>query len=202
MMTKTRKKGFGVKLSKSKTLLLLIVVLLIGVCIGLVINDIPFLSFDTKIDISSIIATLGLVATIFIMPFIIEARKDNLSGTKSMAIIDLNTLCDYIDDLRVLYKHLLSKDDTLSEADYVIVISTFKQISSLLTTLSNEFKRRNILQSFELEIKANLYQQTYEKCTENLLTGKKLNNKEIQEGLVELNNLFNEIKKYRYKLYE
>ena len=199
---KTRKKGFGMKLSKSKTLLLLVVVLLIGVGIGVGINDIPFLSFDTKIDISSIIATLGLVATIFIMPFIIEARKDNLSGTKSMAIIDLDTLCNYIDNLRVLYKQLLSKNDTLSEADYAIIISTFKQISSLLTTLSNEFKRRNILQSFELEIKANLYQKTYEKCTENLLTGKELDKKDIQEGLVELNNLFNEIKKYRYKLYE
>lgn len=201
-MMKTRKSDFGMKSSKSKTILVPVITLLVGVCIGVCINDIPFIYLDTKIDISSIIATLGLIATIFIMPFIIEAKKDNLAGVKAMAVTDLDTLCGYIDTLRVLYKQLLSKNKNLSKLDYAIILSTFKQISSLIATLSNEFRRRNILQNFETEIKANLYQETYEKCTENLSIGKKPDDKGIQEGLIELNNFFNEVKKYRYKLYE
>ena len=190
------------KLGKSGKIAGVIILLLIGVGLGLMIDDIPFLSFETKIDASAILAILSLIATVFLMPFIIEAKRNNLGNIKSMACVDLDTTCNYIDELRRIYKNLLSSNSTIKESEYAIILSTFKQLSSLLTTLSNEFKRRKILPDFAEEVKGDLYQKAYEKCTENLQIGKRVDNKDVQEGLIELNRLFNKIKEYRYRLYE
>lgn len=198
----TKKKDSGMRLNKKSNLIGLgAVIFVVGIIVGVLINDIPMISFETKIDASAIIATIGLIATIFIMPFIVDARKDNLAGTKSMAIVDLDTLCGYIDELRTIYKTLLLNKQVLTKETYSIIISTFQQISSLISTLSDEFARRKILPNFKEIIKADLYLATYESCTEKLVVGQKLSEKEIQASLVELNKLFSKIKEFRYEIY-
>lgn len=202
MMIGVKKKGFGMQLNKTKCIALLIIIFLFGVLLGVIINDVPFITFDTDVDLSSVIAIIGLVATIFIMPFVVEAKKDNIAGIRTMAVSDLDTLCGFLNNLKELYERLFSEDDVLTESDYAKILSTFKHISSLISTLSDEFNRRNLLESFSTNIKGDLYQKAYEKCTDSLIEGKKVDKKEIKEGLVEIDNLFNEIKKYRYMLYE
>lgn len=193
----------GMKLNKTKALAYLILALFAGLCAGVLICLRTEISFNTEIDVSSLIEIFGLIVTIFIMPFIIEANKDKAAGIKTMANVDLDTLCAYVDSLREIYQKLLSKQgQTLSTSDYVKILSIFRQMSSLITTLSIEFVHRDVLLGFGADIYEALFEDTYEDCTEWLKKGHAIQESDVHKSLIRLNQLFDELKKYRYKLYE
>ena len=193
----------GMKLSKIRFLSYLISVASIGLFLGIFICLRSSITFNTEIDVSSLIGIFGLIVTIFVMPFIIESKKDKAAGIKAMANVDLDMLCAYVDNLREIYKKLLSKQgQALSTPDYTKSLSIFKQMSSLLTTLSIEFVRRDILLDFGADIYEALFEDTYEDCTKWLKKGHAIETSYVRKSLIRLDQLFNELKKYRYKLYE
>lgn len=189
------------KLSKGKLVAFAVILIAIGFVVGVLVQDIPLITFNTEIDVSTLIAVAGLVATIFIMPFMIDARTARLNSINSMVVVDLDSVCSYINKVRDLYGNMASSS-SITIDQYTQIVSTFKQVAALLYALADEFDRCNMLQDFRGEIIANTYTPTYTTCTEKLQKGKKLSAKNIQESQVALDSLLNKIKQYRYRLYK
>lgn len=196
-----KKKVFGMQLSKGKIIASALILFTTGLIVGLLVKNIPLITFDTKVDLSTLVAVAGLVATIFIMPFIVDERTMRRDGINTMVVVDLDTVCNYIANARNLYNDI-SSSKNVSVDQYTKIVSTFKQISSLLYTLSDEFNRCNMLQNFKNEVIADAYTPTYTSCTEKLIINKKLSSKNLQDSQIALDSLFNKVKQYRYRLYK
>lgn len=189
------------QLSKGKIIASALISFATGLVVGILIKNIPLITFDTKVDLSTLVAVAGLVATIFIMPFIVDERTMRRDGINTMVAVDLDTVCNYIANARNLYNNI-SSSKNVSVDQYTKIVSTFKQISSLLYTLSDEFNRCNMLQNFKNEVIADAYTPAYTSCTEKLIVNKKLSPKNLQDSQIALDNLFNKVKQYRYRLYK
>lgn len=199
MKTPVKKRGFGMKSIKDRIILILSCIT--SFILGVIVQDIPFITFDSKIDLSTLISIASLVATIFIMPFIIESRIASFNNIKTMLVVDLDDICETIKDVRSLYDDNLSIR-SIKENHYILIVSKFKKIGSSLSMLSEEFSNYSILTKFKEEIVNGDYMETYRKCTENLKNGKRLSTEEIRESQRTLDMLSTKIKQCRYRLYK
>ena len=203
-MIRTRSKDFGKK-SRNNTNKFLLCVFVFGVLCGLIfgilVNDVPFFTFNSNIDVASIISMLSLVVTIFLMPFIIDRAKDNKSKIKMTATADLDYLCSNVDRLKELYMELSDLGiSRLSYKNYVKIITIFKSISSLSGKLNEEFKNRNV--GYDYNDINNIINEAHSKCTGFLKIRAKLDPEDIQGALVILINLYNSIRQFKYRIYE
>lgn len=201
-MIRGKKIGFGMKSNNNnKVIFLSIAFLVIGLVIGIIIPTITSFTINTTIELSSLISILGLVATIFIMPFIINEKKNREHKINEIALKDLDDICKEIQKLRDIYEDMLNITKARKQ-NTPIIVGGFKRISNLLYTLSTEFDNCGILPDFKQKIIADSYTKAYSSCTENLLTKDGLSDDDIRRAQNELNDLYSEIKKTRYKIYK
>lgn len=134
------------------------------------------------------------------MPFIIDERATRRNNINSMAVVDLDNICAYVNKARDLYDGISSRK--ISNKQCTRILSVFKQIASSIYALSSEFEQCNVLPNFKCEVIVNAYTPAYIACTDKLKNGKKLSTDDIQASQIALDNLFNKIKQYRYRIYK
>jgi hypothetical protein len=172
-------------------------ILLLGVGIGLLINDVPYIQFKHEVDLGTCIAILGLIATIFIMPFVVQkglSRQDNIN---SVILIDLQAISSDVIKLREIYV-ALKPSTAVSKAKYVSITTLFKTISSEILSLNKELERQNKLAKFKKEVYDDCYTPAYELCTDQLVMNKKMDLETIHSANKALNVLCASLRKYRY----
>lgn len=178
-----------------------IVFLFVGCALGYYIKNVPLLEFDSKIGISAILSILGLIVTIFIMPFIINDKKNREEKINDAALRDLDLICEEIEKIRSRYESFLGKEK-MTDVNKAEILRVFKRVSSLMYALSDQFKRYGVLKDFKENIIANSYTPAYEACTDKLMANPGLSDIEIKEALAKLDGFYNTVKKTRYELYD
>jgi len=177
-----------------------IVLILIGVGVGSIINDIPGITFNTEIDLATCIAILGLVATIFIMPFVVERKLNQQDNINKVVLIDIDSIYSDVLKLKQIYVELTPRT-SISQKKYVEIIALFKTISSGILALNTELEKRQKLENFKNDVYDNSYTPTKESCTETLVIKKKLDEKTILDANESLNGLCSSLRTYRYEAY-
>lgn len=188
------------KSKNAKNIGIVIVCLILGFIMGAAVNDIPLITFNTSVDVSSVLAMLGLLATIFIMPSIVDDRIRRRENTNIIILKDIDEACDTVRKLMDIYDGILPNRN-INEKNYSMIISTFKRLSSSLYGLSSALESDNILTDFKSKVIADGYAPAYASCTENLKNGKSMNKNDLDSGKIALNDFYQKIKTYRYKLY-
>ena len=201
MMILVKTKGFGMRSNKFLPIACSIVFLFVGCALGYYIKNVPLLEFDSKIGISAILSILGLIVTIFIMPFIINDKKNREEKINDAALRDLDLICEEIEKIRSRYESFLGKEK-MTDVNKAEILRVFKRVSSLMYALSDQFKRYGVLKDFKENIIANSYTPAYEACTDKLMANPGLSDIEIKEALAKLDGFYNTVKKTRYELYD
>jgi len=202
MMTLAKLRGFGMDSKNTKSLTAgALIALSVGFAIGLLINDIPYISFKREVDLGSIIAILGLITTIFIMPFIVQRRLSHYKNINSVILVDIESIHLEVSKLREFYVDL-KPTTKINQAKHIHITTSFRTISAQILALSKELDARKRLPNFKIDVYDKAYENAYETCTELLRLNGKLDNRTILSASKSLNDLVSELKKYRFSTFE
>ena len=203
MMIHFRKKNSGMKLTKSRLIGGGIGCFLLGFFARQIIVDIPFFTFDTKIDISSIVSVLGLFATIFFIPLIINKLIDKEKNTNALLIKDLDEISNLVDGLVAFYQRKIKESSkNINKDDFTFIVYSFKQIASLLDTVKDEFNERKMMENFEKEVIKRYYGKANKQCTDEISVNKRIDDAYIRKSMICLFNFKKKIKHTRYSIFD
>lgn len=173
---------------------------LIGIGIGLLVNNVPYITFKNDVDLGTCIAILGLVVTIFIMPFIVQRKLSRQDNINAVILIDIETINSDVTALREIYVELKSSTQITKEK-YRKIIASFKTISAEISSVAEELEARKRLTQFKKDVYDTAYNHAYEVCTDPLVIDGKLNDSTILEANRALNSLCAALRKYRYETF-
>jgi hypothetical protein len=174
-----------------------IIVLLIGFCLGLLFEDFPGIVFKNEVDLGTCMSVLGLIATIYIMPYIVQKGLSRQENINSVVLMDLESINTDVVKLREIYV-ALKPSIKISKAKYIEITTLFKTISSEILSLNQELERQNKLPKFKKDVYDDNYTPTYELCTDMLVMNKKMDLETIHSANTALNLLCTSLRKYRY----
>lgn len=185
----------------SKTnLLIALLILAIGIAVGALIGDLPYVTFKREVDLAACIAILGLIGTIFYIPYVVERKFAKIDNINEVIRDDLEALHKDVERLKELYVSI--KPNTLiKESMYTEVLALFKTISSGILALNKELEARKRLGDFKKDVYDEYFTPAKDACTDTLMVGKKMDIKTTLDALAELNKLCAILKQYRYKTY-
>lgn len=202
MKTLGRLRISGMDLKKNKNLSIAAgaVLFFVGLAVGALINDLPFVTFKREVDLGTCIAVLGLVATIFIMPFIVQKKLSRQDSINSVILVDLEAINADVERLREMFVGL-KPSTTISKTRFMQITALFKTISAEILSLNRELESQSKLPNFKKDVYDSAYRPAYETCTDPLIIGKKLDEMQIYEANKTLNNLCTSLRKYRYETF-
>jgi len=174
--------------------------IVIGFGIGIVVQDIPFITFKREIDLGTCISILGLIATIFIMPFVVQKKLSKQDNINSVILIDLEAINTDVSRLREIYVGL-KPSSKISKTKYLEIIALFKTLSMEIISLDTELKKRKRMPNFKAEVYEAGYNPAWERCTDSLIIDGKLDAQTILNANSALNDLCAKIRTYRYETY-
>ena len=175
-------------------------ILAVGIVIGVLIGDVPYITFKREVDLSVCIAILGLIGTVFYIPYVVERKFTKLDNINEVIRDDLESLHANVERLKELYV-AIKPNVTVKEAAYTEILAIFKAISSSILALNQELEGRKRLSNFKKDVYDEQFIPTKDACTENLIVGKKMDTKTTLDAMTELNKLCAILKQYRYKTY-
>ena len=180
--------------------LIVLLTLAIGIVVGALIGDFPYVTFKREVDLAACIAILGLIGTIFYIPYVVERKFAKIDNINEVIRDDLESLHKDVEHLKELYVSI--KPNTLvKEATYIEVLALFKTVSSGLLALNKELEARKRLVDFKKDVYDGHLTPARDACTDTLMVGKKMDIKTTLDALAELNKLCAILRQYRYKTY-
>lgn len=183
-----------------RSLLLGLFILVVGVCIGVLLGDLPFITFKREVDLGVCIAILGLIGTVFYIPYVVERKFAKLDNINEVIRADLESVHADVERLKEVYV-AIKPSATVKEAQYTEILALFKAISSAVLALNKELEEHKRLKDFKKDVYDERFIPTKDACTESLIVGKKMDTKTILDAMTELNKLCATLKQYRYKTY-
>lgn len=192
--------GSNKSIASLKKLIVSLVFLVVGIGMGAFMGDIPYITLNREVDLGTCIAILGLIATVFYIPYVVERKFARLDGINEVIRDDLVSIHADVERLKELYVSI-KPNTTVKEAAYTEILTLFKAISSAILALNKELEERNCLAGFKKDVYDDRFIPTKDACTENLIVGKKMDTKTTLDAMVELNKLSATLKNYRYKTY-
>lgn len=175
-------------------------ILAVGIVIGALIGDVPYITFKREVDLGACIAILGLIGTVFYIPYIVERKFAKLDNINEVIRTDLESIHSNVERLKEVYV-AIKPNVTIKEVQFTEIVALFKAISAAIIALNNELEGRSRLTDFKKDVYDDRFTPAKDACTENLILGKKLDAKTILEAMTELDKLCAALKKYRYKTY-
>lgn len=181
-------------------ILIAIFILAVGIFIGALIGDVPYITFKRELDLGACIAILGLIGTVFYIPYIVERKFAKLDNINEVIRTDLESIHSDVERLKEVYV-AIKPNITVKETQFTEIVALFKAISAAILALNKELEERGRLNNFKKDVYDDRFAPTKDACTENLILGKKLDAKTILGAMTELNKLCAILKQYRYKTY-
>ena len=187
--------------SNRTKLLAILLVLIIGIGIGALIDNIPYITFNNEIDLGVCIAVLGLLGSIFYIPYIVERNFTKLDNINEVILNDLESIHKEVELLKAIYVSV-KPNAVIKEATYMQILAAFKTISSSILALNSQLHLHKRLVDFKQEVYNDRFLVAKDACTENLIIGKNMDARTTLDAMTELNNLCAVLKDYRYKTYQ
>ena len=184
----------------SKSLLFGLFILVVGIGIGSLLGDIPFITFKREVDLGVCIAIVGLFGTVFYIPYIVDRKFTKLDNINEIIRTDLESILNNVERLKETYV-AIKPSTIVKELQYIKILALFKAISSAILSLDKELKNRNRLVNFKEDVYDGRFVPTRDACTECLIISKKMEMLTINIAMTELDKLCAAIKEYRYKTY-
>lgn len=173
---------------------------LIGFGAGVLANDIPFITFKTDLDLAACIAVIGLFATVFFLPYVVERRFSSIDNVNVIIKEDLESILNNVEQLKLLIL-VVKSGRKATQRQYADILAAFKNISPAIIDLNKELVKRNRLSGFKKEVYDEAYQTAKTACTENLITEGGLSAGEKRDAISSLNHLSAQLKCYRYNAF-
>mgnify|MGYP003150293737 CR=1 FL=1 len=104
---------------------LLILIFIFGLFLGNSYSKIPYLQFDPKVDIISILNLIVALSLALIIPYAVTTRLENKRCHKDMLISDLRVLSQSVTEIEEFIDSLRGK--IISSSDHKTVLSLFKK---------------------------------------------------------------------------
>lgn len=172
-----------------------------GNMIGVWSREALDIAISNRIDLSTVISILSLVVAIFVMPFLIEDKKNKEKKVSEIAAKDLEDVSEKIMALRAMYEKQSTVKTKFGDKKKKEIVNQCRAISNMLYFLSDVFVSHKILPRFKEDIIAGSYDGAYRACTERLMTNEGLSHDELRIALEKIDKLFVDLKKKRYELY-
>ncbi len=177
-----------------------LVLLLVGGAIGVVVGDIPYVTFKREVDLGTLVAILGLIATAFYIPYFVERRFSRMDNINEVVRDDIDAIIQDTERLKQIYVNI-KPNIAVKEATYKEILALFKSISAAILALEKELTERGKLANFKEGVYNKVFIPTKDKCTEKLLVNVRLDVNVALDASAQLNKLCAVLRKYRYKTY-
>ena len=176
---------------------LIILGLLAGVCMA---SNVVF-GVRLEIDLSTILSALSIVATVIVLPLIVEKI---VSNDKTRNELLSQQLFDIIDALRNLRKRFnsLSTESPITKQDWRNILGSLKEISFDLDCVADLFKNSSNEASFRKDIIDKEYISAYTSCTEWLTPSCIPTSSDISNTISSINQLIKKLISFRFSIYE
>jgi hypothetical protein len=176
------------------------VLLCVGIAVGAVIGDIPFVTFKREVDLGTFIAILGLVGSLFYIPNVVQRKFVKIDNINEVIRDDIESIIKDVERLKEIYVGIKATV-AVKPSTYKEILALFKSISAAILALNTELVGRDKLPDF----KEDVYNQTFvtakDACTEELIENTRLAAGVSLDAVTHLNRLCAELRKYRYKTY-
>lgn len=155
--------------------------------------------FQTTISLGDIISIFGIVATIVIIPLIIERYVTNFRGQQTVFLSDLQSLGNMLTQVWRDYMEIYFKNKQVKKNDRRLILSSLRTVHNQLDIMETEsscLDVENDIQKIEKE-----YSKLKEAITENFLENKKVKEADFVAAQQSYHNIQAIISKLRYSLY-
>ena len=169
--------------------------------LGLAINDLPYITFNTELSIGDIIAVLGLLGAFYIIPRIVENAIYSRKSKDSILVDDINELCVKLDQLQKMFKDLYREEELIDEKNRGLILQDItligNEIELLDESIKNEHPRLKDIES----IKDYYNESTYKSLTEELPVNDELSLTYYKSAIKSTNQLIRKLKSLKYEAF-
>lgn len=183
-----------------KNLIIGVLLLIFGVALGVIIGDIPYITFKREVDLATCIAIAGLTASVFYIPYVVERKFVRMDNINEVIRNDIESIIDDTNRLKTIYS-LIKPTIAIKQSTYIEILSLFKTISSSIIALDEELQERARLSDFKKDVYEQKFTPAKDACTEDLMINAKMDARVAMDSIAHLDRLCAELRKYRYKTY-
>jgi hypothetical protein len=171
-----------------------------GFTIGVIVQDVPFVKLKMEADLGAVIAILGLIATAFYLPNVVERKFKKKDTINEVVRSDIESIINEVELLKAVYRKI-GPTTKIKQTTYTEILGLFKSISADILALNVQLSSRNKLPDFKNDVYVEKYIPTKEVCTNDLVTNKLLSTEIAADAISELDKLTAELRKYRYETF-
>ncbi len=186
----------------NKLIWVLVVLVLMGTSFigGVLLNDFPLVSFDSKIDLDTVMSFIGIIGAVVLVPLVINRYYSKRDTTNLLIISDIDGALAALDNLGIYYKKIYFEGKAIDGNDRREIQSTFRKVSNHLKTIVDKAEKHPGIKDFRVKVYEYFNAKTYKSCTENLVNGKAIDDNLYLQVENSINALVNRLRKTKYNL--
>ena len=134
-------------------IIFIVIILIAGICIGVIIRDFPYLTFNTELSIGNISQALLTLFVATYIPFFLSKQINDKRAEKDMVMSDCVTQDNEIQQLRELIEQAYSSRSISKDLANRLISKTrhiSKKLHLLEQTISTYFSNKDINKTVKL----------------------------------------------------
>lgn len=173
----------------------LIVASFVGLAIGSVAGCL--VCCKLKVDLDGLISVLALIATVFIMPFVVDKYLSKRRSTAQLLDENVVYIIACLEPMLNCYI-CASSNKEFGEDESMRIVGNFKRASIRVNMIcGDDSPLKNVANVSEIKSQ---YKRVYVSCTEKLFTKNAVSKNDLVRAYVDLSNMIFILNELRYKL--
>lgn len=198
-------KDFGLSMKRITnyslgSILGLMLALVLGVGIGAIINDIPYVQFKKDIDVGSLVSLASLLAAIYVIPYIINksfAKRRHRSG---LLLSDIDSAILKLTELTANFRNKYFEATNLQQEDIQLITMDTRSITNLLDTLTKQASNYDELKDMRVSIFDEFNLKTVADYTDSIRIGQRIEQDAVLKASKSTEEIISKLRNYRYRL--
>lgn len=178
----------------------LLVALILGIGIGAIINDIPYVQFKKEIDVGSLISLASLLAAIYIIPYVIEKSFATRRHKSGLVLSEIDSAILKLTDFMEHFRSRYFERTNLSQEDIQMITLDARSITNLLDGLTSHASNHSGLEDMRSAIFEEFNLRTVTDYTDSIRVGAPIEQDAVLKASKSTEEIIAKLRNYRYQL--
>jgi uncharacterized integral membrane protein len=178
----------------------ILVAIVVGIIIGKIWTDIPFIKFDGSVNVGVIISLLSLIGAIFIIPLVINryfAKRNQVASTIQADLDEAIKRCETVSEQ---YRDIHFSKKNVTVNDQKLLRMRFRDISNILKMVTDNSKKLPEFSAFGKDVLEKFNESAYPDFTDTAITGQKITDDQFFKAVKSMSNITTKLRRYRYRI--
>lgn len=178
----------------------LAITLVLGIGVGVIVNDMPYVQFKREVDVGALISLASLLGAIYIIPYIIEksfaSRRHKSNLLLSEIDSSISKLTDFMNNFRGKYFEAAS----LTQEDIQMITLDSRSITNLLDGLTSHAVNHQGMEDMRVSIFDEFNLRTVTDYTDSIRVGRPIEQDAVLKASKSTEEIISKLRNYRYQL--